>query len=184
MAIDPISIHAGMQVLGIDGEPLGRVVRFDPDASPRSGSAQAAPPTTSGAPAPMPDSPAPVSPDVGSAPGTPGQAGRDAVRGYGPEGDLEGRPQTTGRTPEVLENERGGGYREPVVPPPAGSATGVLFVEDQGFLGVGAGGLEVPLGDVLEVTPGDRVIIDCTRDQAIDRFGSGRSLDLDDGVSA
>lgn len=102
MAIDASGIHAGMEVIGSDGELVGRVVRFDPKATPSGAAAD----------------------------------------------------------------------------------PGMLFVEDPGVLGVGAGGLEIPLSRVLDVTPGHRLLIDSTRDQAIERFGSGRSLDLNDQVSA
>jgi hypothetical protein len=178
MAIDPNSIHAGMQVLGIEGEPVGRVVRFDPAASPRSSHAHAALPATAGAPAAMPASAEPVSPDVGSAPGTPGEGGRDALHGYGAAGDVEAgrRRWPHGRG---TESERGG-YDAGGAPPAGGVATGVPSSRTRlPRRRRRRAGIPSP---ACYVTPGERVSVTAPVTRL--GFGRGRSLDLNDQVSA
>lgn len=113
----------------------------------------------------------------------PGSGGEDALRGYGSTGDESGVPLTAGATAEGLENLRGGGGDlEPNLRATAETGPGYIMVEDRGVMGVGAGGLRIPTDAVLDVMPGRRVTLDCTREQARNRYGPGPSLDIDENA--
>jgi hypothetical protein len=56
---------------------------------------------------------------------------------------------------------------------------GAFEVEDPGFLGVGAGGLHVPLSAVLTIDSSGHIILNCTRDEARERYGPPPSLRFD-----
>jgi hypothetical protein len=114
---------------------------------------------------------------------TPGSGGADALRGYGDTTDQGGVPLTTGAAAGSLENLRGGGGDlEPQPRVASQSGPGYIIVEDRGVLGVGAGGLRIPFDAVLDVMPGRRVTLDCTREQARNRYGPGPSLDIDENA--
>jgi hypothetical protein len=121
---------------------------------------------------------------------TPGAGGQDALRGYGTAENLTGDPPGTPMTAAQIEGIRGadrpgdGGSTPADGGHGARHATGeaVILVQDQGTLGVGARGLEVPLSGVLELTPSRRLILDCTRDEAAERYGTGPSLDIDENA--
>lgn len=112
----------------------------------------------------------------------PGSGGIDALRGYGTPGDQGGVPRTSGASAERLENLRGAGGAEPSLQATPHPRAGYIMVEDRGVLGVGAGGLRIPLDAVLDVIPGRRVTLDCTREQAHQRYGPGPSLDIDENA--
>jgi hypothetical protein len=52
-----------------------------------------------------------------------------------------------------------------------GVATGYFEVDHGGFLGIGAKALYVPYSAVQQVIPGDRVVLNCTKDECIGNFG-------------
>lgn len=58
---------------------------------------------------------------------------------------------------------------------------GAFEVEDAGFLGVGAGGLHIPLSAVMNIDATGSIILDCTRDQARERYGPPPSLEFQKG---
>ena len=62
-----------------------------------------------------------------------------------------------------------------------GRTLGHLIVQDPGVLGVGARGLRVPLDAVQEVS-GGRVTLAVTKLEAVNRFGPGPSLDIDENA--
>ena len=117
---------------------------------------------------------------------TPGAGGLDAVRGYGMPRTLT---QTPGTRPvsnaDPLDrgdatNAAGEGMTtllddEAPLPRP-----GYILVQDDGVLGVDARRLRLPFSSVLDVVPGRRITINCTRDDAAMRYGRGASLDIDE----
>lgn len=113
----------------------------------------------------------------------PGSGGADALRGYGTPGDQGGVPMTTGATAEQLENLRGGGGgREPSLHATPHMGSGSIEVEDRGVMGIGAGGLHIPFSAILDVMPGRRITLDCTRRQAHERYGPGPSMQIDENA--
>src|SRR5215213_3150546 len=115
---------------------------------------------------------------------TPGAGGLDAMRGYGMPRNLTqnppGRPMTAGE----LEDLRGGGGSaggDTILDDMAPLARpGYILVQDDGALGVDARRLHLPFDTVLDVVPGRRITINCTRDDAAMRYGGGPSLDIDE----
>jgi hypothetical protein len=55
---------------------------------------------------------------------------------------------------------------------------GAFEVEDPGFFGVGAGGLRIPISAVMRIDATGSIILDCTRDQARERYGPPPSLEF------
>jgi hypothetical protein len=119
---------------------------------------------------------------VGQSPAEPGAGGADALRGYGTPGDQGGVPLTTGESAERLEALRGGGVAGPSLTARSHTRSGYIMVEDKGVLGVGAGGLRIPFDAILDVMPGRRITLDCTRRQAHERYGPGPSLEIDESA--
>ena len=126
---------------------------------------------------------------------TPGAGGLDAVRGYGTPQDLIGNPPIGGggaTTTVQTQGSPGEGSGTGAAPGAGGGTAtgggptlarpGLILVQDDGALGVDARGLRVPLSGVLDVVPGERIVLDCTRDQAAMRYGSGPSLDIDENA--
>lgn len=56
---------------------------------------------------------------------------------------------------------------------------GVFEVEDPGFVGIGAGGLRIPLSAVMTIDARGHIILSCTRDEARRRYGPPPSLEFD-----
>jgi hypothetical protein len=151
MAINMNDIQRGMEVIAIDGERIGKVVEVRP-------------------------------PTAGDA----GAGGLDATRGYGMPRDLTQRPPGTTTAAGSRENQPHGGQ-------PAGEGLstvlddeaprphpGYILVQDDGVLGVDARRLHLPFSSVLDVVPGRRIAINCSRDDAAMRYGHGPSLDIDE----
>jgi hypothetical protein len=70
-------------------------------------------------------------------------------------------------TRAVVDQEIGAsGQVSPATPAVTQAATGYLKVNQGGFLGIGAKELYVPLSAVQNVIPGDRVVLNCTKDEA------------------
>jgi hypothetical protein len=172
MVTNPADIHRGMEVFAVDGELIGKVIEVRSPEVLNDFSGSAGTSTGSGA---------------GHAGGSrstvaPGSGGEDALRGYGTPGDQGGVPQTSGASAEQLESLRGRGGVEPNLHATSHRLAGVIEVEDRGVMGIGAGGLHIPFNAVLDVMPGRRITIDCTRRQAHERYGPGPSMQIDENA--
>jgi hypothetical protein len=172
MVTNPADIHRGMEVFAVDGELIGKVIEVRRPDTTNDFRGTAGGSTGGGA-----------GQSAGGRPATaPGSGGEDALRGYGTPGDQGGVPQTTGASAEQLENLRGRSGSEPAFHATQHARPGVIEVEDRGVMGIGAGGLHIPFSAVLDVMPGRRVTIDCTRRQAHDRYGPGPSMQIDENA--
>jgi hypothetical protein len=172
MVTNPADIHRGMEVFAVDGELIGKVIEVHLPNTTNDFRGTAGGSTSGGA-----------GHSAGGRPAVaPGSGGEDALRGYGSPGDQGGVPQTTGASAEQLENLRGGRGSEPAFHATPHARAGVIEVEDRGVMGIGAGGLHIPFSAVLDVMPGRRVTIDCTRRQAHDRYGPGPSFKIDENA--
>ncbi|MGD9893148.1 MAG: hypothetical protein AB7R89_34630 [Dehalococcoidia bacterium] len=172
MVTNPADIHRGMEVFAVDGELIGTVIDVHAPEVLNDFSG------TSGA---SPSGSAPQS--GGSRPSVaPGSGGEDALRGYGARDDQGGVPQTSGARAEQLENLRGRGGGDPNLHATPHRLAGAIEVEDRGVMGIGAGGLRIPFSAVLDVMPGRRVTLDCTRRQAHERYGPGPSMRIDENA--
>jgi hypothetical protein len=120
---------------------------------------------------------------LGRGAATPGAGGLDAVRGYGtptqtpgPRPPANAGPQDrSGATDAASEEMTTPLDDEAPMPRP-----GHILVQDDGVLGVDARRLHLPFSSVLDVIPGRRITINCTREDAAMRYGRGPSLDIDE----
>jgi hypothetical protein len=117
---------------------------------------------------------------------TPGAGGLDAVRGYG-------TPRTATQTPGLRPTASAGPQDQSGATDSASEEVttllddeapmarpGYILVQDDGVLGVDARRLHLPFSSVLDVMPGRRITINCTREDAAMRYGRGPSLDIDE----